>query len=94
MNLCNALEISITRWSNEYNVRGIEIHAGEPDQCGHRYTVSVWQDKYGGSFLIQTNFSEFFESRLRIEDAYSTALKLATFIDPTVPVETYAPEAE
>ena len=94
MDMIDKLDISITRWSNGYNVRGIEISAGEPDACGHRYTVSVYQQVYGGGFLIQTNFSDFFEQRLKLEDAYAVALKLASFIDPGVPVDTYAPEAE
>jgi len=94
MGIIDNLEIAITRWSNGYNVRGITITGGEPDPCGHRHVVNVYQYVYGGGFLIQANFSDFNEQRSKLEDAYAVALKLASFIDPTVPVDTYAPEAE
>jgi hypothetical protein len=80
-NLINQLEVTLTRWEECSAVRGIEINAGEPDACGHRRTVSAYQHTYGGGYIIQTNFCDFYESRGSFGDAMAVAMKLASYVD-------------
>jgi hypothetical protein len=80
MNLINNLDVTITRWDCGV-VRSITIEAGEPDACGNRFTVSADQNDWGQPFVIQTNFSDFYEARLDAAKAMACAMSLASMID-------------
>lgn len=80
MNLINALDINIARADDGHTVRQAVIAGGEPDACGHRFLVDVSRQR-NGTYLVQTNFNEIFESRHTFAEAMAYAMTIATQID-------------
>lgn len=80
MKMLNNLEVNIDRYDDSTLVRSVQIIGGEPDACGHRFEVAVDRQS-NGTYLVQTNFSDVFESHTRFEVAMGYAMQIALHID-------------